>query len=206
MNKRDEKLLKIFENVTDDPKIVESIIQLQNNINIHGNAKVIGVSSPKNDVTTLIAAKAIAEVYAMQNQPTLIIDCNMYNSLLQHYYGDIKKYLNDLNDSSKSPLSLAKNLNKNLGVIVSKNTTYPSEVFLSDSFHQLLEEAKCHYEHVVMILPSIINHNDIITLKNDLTAAVLVARKKQTKREDLFDSIELLKTYNVPYIGTIFMK
>lgn len=206
MDKKYENIMKIFENISEDTKMIESIIQIQNNINIYGNSKIIGVSSPKDDIHSLVVAKAIAEVYAAQNQSAIIIDCNMYNPLLQNYYKGLEITLNDVCDENTSLESYFTSVSENLSVITCKKTVYPTEVLLSKEFHELLKEAEKRYNHVILILPAILNNQDILTLKNDLTSCVLVARKKQTKRKQLFDTIELLKENNLPYVGTIFMK
>lgn len=180
----------------------ESVIQVQNNINIYGDSKIIAISSPRNDYHSVVAAKAIGEVYAMQEQSSLIIDCNMYNPVLSEIFAlESTVFINDVSKGLK-PHSI----NDYLNIVLANKTIYPTNILSSNEFQSFIMDCKQKYDHIILVMPSLVEHQDILILKDIITSCVLVALKKKTNRHDLFDCIQLLNNHDLPYIGTIFIK
>lgn len=208
MNKRDTKLLSIFSNLTSNKKIIDSTIKIQNNINIYANSKAIAVVAAKDDVSSDIVARTIAEVYAFQNQSTLLIDCDMYNHSLNKMYNKefVEMGLNNILDDKFDVEKLVNKISNNLDIIFTNNDNYPTKVFKSKQYIEFVCNAKEKYEHVIFLMPSIVEHQDILLNKKLITATLLIARKNKVSKKDLFDSIQVLKANDIPYVGTIYLK
>lgn len=208
MNKRDLKLLSIFENIEQDEKIIDSTIKIQNNINIYADSKVIAISMAKFDIALAVAARTIAEVYKLQNQKTLLIDCDMYNPSLNNIFNNdnIDTGLNNIIDNNVDVDKLISHFSNNLDVVFTNKTNYPTEIFKSKQYNEFICMSKEKYDHIILIMPAIVEHQDILLNKDLITASMLVARKNKVSKKDLFDSIQFLKLNNISYVGTIFLK
>lgn len=208
MNKKDTMLLSIFSNIKDNEKIIDSTIKIQNNINIYANSKVIAVAVAKEDISLNIVARAIAEVYALQNRSTLLIDCNMYNPSINKMYNKefIEVGLNNILEDNFNAEKLINKFSSNLDVVFTNKANYPTEIFKSKQYIEFICNAKNKYDHVILVMPSIVEHQDILLSKDLITAALLVARKNKVSKKDLFDSIQTLEVNNLPYVGTIYLK
>ena len=208
MNKKDSELMSIFSNIKDNKKIIDSTIKIQNNINIYANSKVIAIAVAKDDISLGIVARTIAEVYALQNQSTLLIDCNMYNPSLNNVYNKlfIETGLNNMLDDEFNTEKLVNKISNNLDAVFTNKANYPTKIFKSKQYAEFICNAKDKYEHVILVMPSIVEHQDILLNKELITATLLIARKNKVSKKDLFDSIQTLEVNSIPYVGTIYLK
>ena len=208
MNKNDLKFIAAFENIKEDEKIISSTIKIQNSINIYADSKVIAVSVAKDDISVNIIARTLAEMYAFQNQSTLLLDCNMYTPTLNNAFNinNIEIGLNNIINEDINIDKLVNHITDNLDVVFSCKTVYPTEVFKSKNYIDFISSMKDKYQHIIIIMPSIAEHRDILINKELFTAALLVARKNKVSKKDLYDSIQVLESNNIPYVGTIYVK
>ena len=208
MNKRDNKLMTTFTNINQDQKLIESAIKIQNDINIYANSKIIAIAVAKTDISLDIVASTLAEVYALQNQKTLLIDCDMYAPFLNNLFNKdlVECGLDDLIGDKINMDKLINHISDKLDAVFTEKTNYPTEVFKSKNYYDFICEIKDRYEHVILVMPSIVDHQDILMSKELITATLLVARKSKVSKKDLFDSIQTLKVNDIPYVGTIYLK
>lgn len=208
MNKRDEKLIETFEYIKDDSKIINSTISIQNKINIYANSKIIALVVAQDDISLEITARTMSEVYSLQKQSTLLIDCNMYNPSLSRIFNNpnFEVGLNEIIDETTDANKTINHIHDNLDVVFTKKAIYPTEVFKSNQFMNFINNVKAHYEHIVLVMPALVDHQDILICKNIITAALLVARRNKVSKKDLFDSIQTLESNNIAYVGTIYLK
>lgn len=208
MNKKDAKLLAAFNDIKQDERIINSTIEIQNNINIYANSKIIAIAVAKKDISLCVVARTIAEVYAIQNQSTLLIDCDMYNPSLNDVFNKefIEVGLNDIIDDKINLNKLFYHFSNNLDVVFAKKTNYPTDIFKSKQYNDFINMAKEKYEHILLVMPELTTHQDILMNKNIITATLLIARKNKSSKKDLFDFIEILKENSIPYVGTIYLK
>lgn len=208
MNKRDNKLLSNFKNIENNEKIIQSAIDIQNNINIYANSKAIAIAASKDDISLNVVAYALAKVYAMQNQSTLLIDCNMYNPSLNYMFNKepFAIGLNNILDDDVNIGNLINHISNNLDAIFTSKTNYPTKIFKSKQYFEIANKLKEKYEHIIFIMPSIIEHQDILMSKELITSVLLVVRKEKVSKKDLFDSLQILEVNELPYVGTIYLK
>lgn len=208
MNKKDIKLMSIFNDVKDDSIMIDSIVKIQNSINIYASSKVIAVAAATTDISLSVVSRALAEVYAMQNQQTILIDCNMYNPTLNNLFdkSTIEIGLNNIKDEKLDTNKLINHISKNFDAIFTNEINYPTEVFKSSQYINFINSVKEHYEHIILVMPELIEHQDILMNKDLITATLLVARKNRVSKKDLFESIQTLEINNIPYVGTIYLK
>ena len=208
MNNKDIKLIDTFINIKQNKELLDSIIKIQNNINIYADSKVIAIATAEDDISLEIVARALSEVYALQEQSTLIIDCNMYNPRLNNLFckENFEVGLNDIIDESDDYNKLINHITGNLDAVFAKNTNYPTKIFKSKKYFDFICRVKEKYEHIILIMPSIVEHQDILLRKDLITSTLLVARKNRVSKKNLFDSIQILKADNIPYVCTIYLK
>ena len=211
MEKNNNKVIERFANTTKDAKSIESILSIQNNINIYGNSKVIAISSPTDkSLYSVLMSKTISEVYSIECEKVLLIDCDFYNAYL---FDIINKNLNNDRISINSFILENKeitncicNFKDNMDVVFCEKEIYPTKIFASKSFGQFIQDNLKRYTHIIINMPSLAAHQDVLLIKDVITAIALVAKKDFTKKCDLFNSINLIKDYNLPYVGTIYLK
>lgn len=208
MNKKDEKLISFFEDIKKDERITNSTIKIQNNINVYANSKVIAISAAKDDIAIDIVARTISEVYAMQGQSTLLIDCDMYNPSLNILFNmeNVEIGLNDIFTNEVDMAKLVTHFSDNLDIVFTKKTNYPTDIFLSKEYNDFIDKAKEKYKHILLIIPSIIEHQDILLSQKIITSVLLIARKNKVSKKDLFNSISFLKSNDMPYVGVVYLK
>ena len=208
MNKRDIKLISNLKNISQNQKLMNSIILIQNNINIYANSKIIALSSARDDISLCAVAHAMAEVYAIQNQSTLLIDCNMYNPLLNKMFHKENNVigLDNIIDEKINTEKLINHISNNLDIVFANKTCYPTIVFKSKQYYDFIDNAKNEYDHIILVMPSLIEHQDILISKDLINAVLLIARKNKVSKKDLFDAINTVKTNNLPYVGVIYLK
>ena len=208
MNKKDDKLISIFSDIKENKKIIDYTIKIQNNVNIYADSKVVAITVSKNDISLGIVARAMSEVYALQNQSTILIDCDMYDPLLNNVFNkeSVEIGLNNILDDNLNMEKLVNKISNNLNVVFTNKTNYPTEIFKSKQYFEFICNAKEQYEHVILVMPSMVEHQDILLNKDLITAVLLVARKNKVSKKDLFDSIQTLETNSFPYVGTVYLK
>ena len=208
MNKNDEKLLTHFENIERNKNLSESIIKTQNNINIYGDSYVIAITAPKDDLALTLSSYALSKIYASKNARTLLVDCNMYNPMLRDVINSSnnKLCLNNILDKNINFNDAITHIWDNLDVVFCDTKDYPTEIFKSEEYLNFIESVKTTYEHVVLIMPTVIEHQDMLLVKTIIGSSLLVVRRNRVSKKMLFDAVQFLTANNMAYVGAIYLK
>lgn len=208
MNKNDEKLLTHFENIESNKNLSESIIKIQNNINIYGDSHVIVITAPKDDLALALSSYALSKIYASKNAHTLLVDCNMYNPMLRDVINSSnnKQCLNNILDKDINFNDVITHISDNLDVVFCDKKDYPTEIFKSEEYLNFIESVKEIYEHVVLIMPTVIEHQDMLLIKTIIGSSLLVVRRNRVSKKMMFGAVQFLTTNDMAYVGTIYLK
>ena len=209
LNKK-SKLLEALDSPLDNQILCQSIKNVQNDINIYGNDKVIALCSPREKNICAYFSKSLSLVYAKNNEKTLLIDCDLYSCTLTNIFAETNKNIAEFLGKKVEDKFVFENLvNKiddNLDFIGCLNYEYPSKLLSSDSFKQFIIDLSNNYDHIILNIPPIAVHQDVLLIKDLLTAFVLVTKCDKTNRKDIFESMKVIKQFELPYIGSAFLK
>ena len=175
-------------NISSRPKTLEKFVRLQNEISIEHDSKVVVITSVGEDKLAAAFAKALADAYVANSSSALIVDANFYNPELagllgaQEPGGDIKAVL----------------FNEKSGYIPMKKETYPSNIYKAGTVQKLIEENKDKYEHILVLMPSIKEHKEVVLLKDALDSVILVTRRNVSKKGDIYNSLAFLVEEKIP--------
>ena len=196
---KDDALKRAFHNVFNNELLKESIIKFQNEIVsiMHQQPKTIALVAPKNRLQSALMAKAMAEVYAANNEKTLLLELDLYSPTMATLY-DLQKSCSLLDISLDASKKGIFKINQQLDIIASKQDIYPAKFLLSDE----LKEA---YTHIVVTLPPVLENSDILLFKDFFDAILLVAHKNQTKLKDIYAALDFIKKQDLPYVGTMML-
>ncbi len=186
-------MIENFLNVSIKEQMVKKITILQNEISIVYDTKVIAISSFGDDKLAAAFAKGMADVYAVNDSNALVIDANLYNPCLKDL----------LNGQSAEGIQ---KLGEKNGVAYLDKEIYPSTVYKSGAIQKLIEDGLKEYEHILVIVPSIIEHQEIALLSKEINSAVLVARQNVTKKGQIFNALQFCAEANIPVSKTVILK
>ncbi|MCH5180073.1 MAG: hypothetical protein J1F32_02525 [Erysipelotrichales bacterium] len=193
-------------NVIANEKLYNSIIKLQNELVVFMNRqpKVVAIVAPRDRRHSSLMAKAVSEVYAFNNEKTLLMDLDMHEPTINKLYNlDSEKSLIDL--VQEDPKEMALKINEYLDVVVSKTETYQAKFLVSNEFKDIMSKLKDGYDHIIVVLPPVLENQDVLLLNDSLDAVVLVTKKNETIIKDIKSSINFLKSNKLPFVGTIFI-
>ena len=201
--------LDYLSQVNSDDSLFENLTALQNEINVYFDTKVLAVSSIDDDVLAAAFGKALADAYGRNGSKTLVIDANLYNPSLEAYVekhskGDtitIAEKSETLSGSNRETPLLG-----NVKIISLDKQIYPGNAFKEKAVHKLIENNKGDFEHIVVLVPSIKEHKDIVLLSDIINSALLVVERNVTKKEDIFNAIQFFKVNELPLAETVVIK
>ena len=203
-NKKDHFYAAV-NNIINNDKLYNSIIKLQNELVmlLNHEPKVVAIVAPIARSHSSLMAKAISEVYAHNNEKTLLIDLDMHEPTLDKIYNlnCDESAENSNENTNKAPIKI----NDYLDVAISHTKVYQAKFLVSDEFKKTIELARTNYNHVIILLPPVLENHDILLLKNELDAIVLSTKKEETLIKDIEKSIEFFKINKLPYVGTIII-
>lgn len=194
------------DNVINNEKLYNSIIKLQNELVVLMNRepKVVALVTPKTSMHSSLMAKAISEVYASNNEKTLLIDLDLHEPTIDKLYNlNCDKSIADM--TIENAKDVVVKINDYLDVVVSQIKTYQAKFLASNDFKNVIMSLKENYEHIVVVLPPVLENQDILLLKESVDAVVLTTKKNETKIKDIKESIAFLKVNKLPYAGSIFI-
>ncbi len=203
---KDDALKRAFHNVFNNELLKESIIKFQNEIVsiMHQQPKTIALVAPKNRLQSALMAKAMAEVYAANNEKTLLLELDLYSPTMATLY-DLQKSCSLLDISLDASKKGIFKINQQLDIIASKQDIYPAKFLLSDEVQNVLKTLKEAYTHIVVTLPPVLENSDILLFKDFFDAILLVAHKNQTKLKDIYAALDFIKKQDLPYVGTMML-
>lgn len=199
----------LIESVQNDQIVMNSLIGLQNEINIYGNSKIIGIISPNDDYLSSFIGTLLGKTYASFKERTIIIDCSFSNekSLKDLFNNQIGNYkdLNELLDEKTTFEDMICSLTETLSVSFSTYAIYPTKIFLSEKFEEFIKNCEKNFQHIILIIPKSNQSSSFLLFKKFLGSILLVSKKDTTKREDIYTIVNNLKNNELPYVGTTLL-
>lgn len=202
MAERVVKKNPLIEGLLDDnEELFKSLVVLQNEINVSHNTKVIAVTSVDNEKVSAAFARALALAYAKNNSSACVIDANLYNPTLFELLGD------EIDQEAKQETEVKeKELNDKVHLISLTKVIYPSEVYKEKFVHDLIKKNEAKYGHIILVLPSVRNHKEIVLLKDVIGSVLVLARRNVSVKKDVFNVLSFLANEKLPVAKTIVLK
>ena len=136
----------------------------------------------------------------------LLIDADMRNPV-QHriFKTKNKRGLSTLiADPSSKESSINSNVVNHLDLITSgPKPTNPSELILTDSFSDLLEQFKEDYDYVVIDTPAVNEMSDALVIGNMAGGTILNVMYEKTKYDDIDDVMSQIKPTAINLLGFV---
>ena len=164
---------------------------------------VVTSSVPEEGKTTTSGNLAIA--LAQSGNSVLLVDCDMRKP-------SIHKKFKISNAAGTAELLLRKKLfeevankyNENLTIITAgKIPPNPSEMLASRAMTAFIEEMKKEFKYIILDTPPLQAVTDAQVLSTKADGVLLVVRAGSTKREMVFNSVDLIKKVQGKVIGTV---
>ena len=189
-----DKMVANLMDVASHPDMADRLTTLQNEVGVDFSTKVIAITSIRDDVLAAGLAKGLADTFANNGEKTLIIDANLYNPCLKGLLGDKAK---------EGELSI---LGDNVSTLCLGKEVYPSEVYKSGKIHEIIEKYQEEYAHFVVLVPTIRDHKEIVLLRDDVTAILLVAQKNVTIKQSIYEAAGYCVDNSLPFAKTVVLK
>ena len=164
---------------------------------------VVTSSVPEEGKSTTSGNLAIA--LAQSGNSVLLVDCDMRKP-------SIHKNFKISNAAGTAELLLRKKLfeevankyNENLTIITAgKIPPNPSEMLASRAMTAFIEEMKKEFKYIILDTPPLQAVTDAQVLSTKADGVLLVVRAGSTKREMVFNSVDLIKKVHGKVIGTV---
>ncbi len=164
---------------------------------------VVTSSVPEEGKSTTSGNLAIA--LAQSGNSVLLVDCDMRKP-------SIHKMFKISNAAGTAELLLRKkifeevanNYNENLTIITAgKIPPNPSEMLESRAMTSFIKEMKKEFKYIILDTPPLQAVTDAQVLSTKADGVLLVVRAGSTKREMVFNSVDLIKKVQGKVIGTV---
>ena len=164
---------------------------------------VVTSSVPGEGKSTTAGNLAIA--LAQSGNSVLLVDCDMRKP-------SIHKKFKISNAAGTAELLLRKKLfeevankyNENLTIITAgKIPPNPSEMLASRAMTAFIEEMKKEFKYIILDTPPLQAVTDAQVLSTKADGVLLIVRAGSTKREMVFNSVDLIKKVQGKVIGTV---
>ena len=138
-----------------------------------------------------------------------MIDANLYNPSLDGY---IQKYNNEdtfsLVEKSQSLKgnSIETRIGNKAKTISLDKQVYPGNTYKDKVVHKLVQDNKNLYEHIIILVPSIKQHKDVVLLSDVVNTSLLVVKRNVTRKEDIYNAIQFYSANQLPLAKTIVVK
>jgi succinoglycan biosynthesis transport protein ExoP len=172
-----------------------------------GEPKVILLTSatPSEGKTTV--SINLACVLAQRNVRVLLVDADLRRPTVHHRFGlNGKIGLTTVLTGSVSLQDAVQTIPEipQLDVLVSGPVPpFPTEMLGSDTMHQLLEQCKGIYTHIVMDSPPLLSVTDSVVLARDADAVVLIVRHGKSSKHAMRRARDLLVRSGAPVTGIV---
>lgn len=184
-------------------ELINLFTVLQNEISVSFPAKITAVTSIKDDNLAASFAKAYALTYAHNGFKALIIDANLYNPCLEGLLGGSDAEVSvDKKEESYKFISI----NEKVSAICLNKNTYPSNVYKAGVIQKFVEDNKEEYSHVVVLVPSVEEHKEVILLKEVIDSIILVTQKNVTKKGHIYNAGAFFHEASLPLAKVVVLK
>lgn len=157
--------------------------------------------------TTTIANLAVA--FSQIGKKVLIIDSDLRKPRLHKIYNltNSRGLTNIIVNRQSFDEVVKRNVIKNLDILTSGPVPpNPNELLMSKKVDALFNHVKGIYDLILIDSPPVLPVADSLTLARDVDGVVLVVACKQTKKDDMVNSVKNIEKINVPILGLILAK
>ena len=167
--------------------------------------RVIVVTSAVQGEGKSTTSGNLAIALAQSGNSVLLVDCDMRKP-------SIHKMFKISNAAGTAELLLRKklfeevanNYNENLTIITAgKIPPNPSEMLASRAMTAFIEEMKKEFKYIILDTPPLQAVTDAQVLSTKADGVLLIVRAGSTKREMVFNSVDLIKKVQGKVIGTV---
>ena len=164
---------------------------------------VVTSSVPGEGKSTTSGNLAIA--LAQSGNSVLLVDCDMRKpSIHKKFKISNAAGTAELLLRKKSFEEVANKYNENLTIITAgKIPPNPSEMLASRAMTAFIEEMKKEFKYIILDTPPLQAVTDAQVLSTKADGVLLVVRAGSTKREMVFNSVDLIKKVQGKVIGTV---
>ena len=194
-DKKKERTNNNLLNVKEREDLQQRLTTLQNEIGVSFETKVIAVTSINDDELSARFAKGFADAYALNGASTLIIDANLYNPSLSVVLG-----------KGENKNAEQYELDKSVSCYCFQKEVYPSAYIKEGNVHKIINEKKEQFDHVIILLPSVKKHKEIVLFKDVLNAVVLLTERNKTRKQDIYEASCYFKQEELPLAKVVLLK
>ena len=164
---------------------------------------VITSSNPGEGKST--TSGNLALTLAEGESRVLLVDCDMRKPSMHNNFRVTNTYgIADILLQRKKVMDVAHMYNKNLSIITAgKVPPNPAEMLGSKAMSAFLEEMKDHFDYIILDTPPVQVVADAQILSTKVDGTIIVVRAGVTKKEDVHDTVNILKKVNANIIGTV---
>lgn len=167
--------------------------------------KTILVTSSNPGEGKSTTAGNLALTLAEGEAKVLLVDCDMRKPAMHKNFRVTNTYgISDVLLQKKKVMEVAHRYNESLYIITAgKIPPNPAEMLASKAMTLFLEEMKEHFDYIVLDTPPVQAVADAQILSTKVDGALFVVRAGATKKDDVQNSISILKKVNGNIIGTV---
>ena len=192
--RRKERIAANFGNIANDDQLFERFTTLQNEIGASFDNKITAITSISGDEIPAHFARAYADAFARNGSSVLLIDANMYNPVLRGILG--------VEGDSEKPAKI----NDKVSAVYFDKEIYPSNIFKAGAVHNLIKKYGEEFDHIVILVPSIKKHKEVVLLKDILGSFIILAQRNLTRKGDIFDAIQYCAAEQLPLAKITIIK
>ena len=207
LNKNKQNKVDTLLHIKEGDELFNKLTVLQNEINVYFDTNIIAFVSIDSDSLTAVLAKAFADTYALNKSSALIIDANLYNPCLEGLFTKQDDSVAIVGKQEKLDGQYQVNiLNDKVGYISIEKQIYPGNILKDKVVHKMINEWQKIYEHIIILVPSIKEHKEILLLSDIINTSLLIVKRNVTKKEDIFNAVEFFRVNELPLAQTIVVK
>ena len=168
------------------------------------SAQVLMVTSPnEGDGKTTIALN-LARTMAMENKKVLLVDANLNTPevALAFQLGDVRG-LSDALKTDSPPDDYVVEVD---GVHILPGgdaVDNPADILATRSFREFLQNARKHYDVVILDCPPAVGYPDTIVLARNADGVIITYRARHTSTTDAENANESMQSVGVPTVGVV---
>ena len=193
-----------FSNVGEQLRIIRTkLLQHQ----LQTGAKSFLITSPsKGEGKSFITAN-LALTFAELNKKVLIIEANLRNPSVHHYFGKSLKTEQELKQIQLNQLTIHATDKANIYVIDQEKLTYnPSTFFSNVDLRFAIDIFKQHFDLILVDAPHALEIPELITLLTSVDSVIGVVNFRKTMKNELENMINVIKNVSENSIFVVVNK
>lgn len=174
---------------------------------LHAKNNVIMVTGASPNIGKSFISVNFANILAMGNHKTLLIDADMRKGLLHQYTGCHKKRgLSDYLSEQSELTSIIQQTECTHFDIITCGTTplNPAELLMHPNFVKLLNDVKDKYDYILIDTPPILAVTDAAIIGQYVDTTLFVARYRVTTQKEIEAATQRLNQNGISIKGVVF--